>query len=84
MNHVKVLLFAILSDKAGARSVELDVSATMTIGELKGQVVARYPALGGLLETSLASINQEYCDDEAEVPGGAEVAFFPPVSGGLS
>jgi MoaE-MoaD fusion protein len=31
---------------------------------------------------SLASVNHEYSGDEAEIPAGAEIAFFPPVSGG--
>jgi molybdopterin converting factor small subunit len=31
---------------------------------------------------TLISINQEYVFDEVVIPPGAEIALFPPVSGG--
>jgi molybdopterin converting factor small subunit len=34
------------------------------------------------VETVLVSINHEFADDEQMIPEGAEVALFPPVSGG--
>ena len=34
------------------------------------------------MEHCLASINHEYRFDESEIPADAEIAFFPPVSGG--
>jgi molybdopterin converting factor small subunit len=30
----------------------------------------------------MAAINREYAADEQVIPEGAEIAFFPPVSGG--
>ena len=82
MNHVTVLFFATLRDKAGLRSDELEIDPGVTIAQLKRLLVAKYPNLGGLMEHCLASINHEYCFDEIEIPAGAEIAFFPPVSGG--
>ncbi len=81
-NHVKVLFFATLRDKAGTRSTELDVQDGATIGLIKTLLVSEYPGLAGLMEHCLASINHEYRFDESEIPEKAEIAFFPPVSGG--
>lgn len=82
MNHIKVLFFATLRDKAGTRSAELDLQAGATIADLKMRLVTEYPNLNGLMEHCLASINHEYRFDESEIQSDAEVAFFPPVSGG--
>lgn len=82
MNHIKVLFFATLRDKAGMRSAELELEPGATIAELKARLVQEYPNLGGIMEHCLASINHEYRFDESEIQGDAEVAFFPPVSGG--
>jgi len=37
------------------------------------------PALGGSV---LVSVNREFAFDDQIIPEGAEVALFPPVSGG--
>ncbi len=82
MNHVTVLFFATLRDKAGVRSASLDLEPGATIGNLKTALVEKFPNLDGLMEHCLASINHEYRFDESEIPDAAEIAFFPPVSGG--
>lgn len=46
-------------------------------------VAERFPQVApALVDTVLVSINREYADDEQIIPEGAEVALFPPVSGG--
>lgn len=83
MNKIKVLFFATLRDKAGTRAAELEIEPGTTIGALKTQVLDRFPKIEArLMEHCLASINHEYRFDEAIIPADAEVAFFPPVSGG--
>jgi molybdopterin converting factor subunit 1 len=82
MVAVKVLFFATLRDKAGVRSVELELEPGTTIAQLKTLLIVQFPNLNGLMEHCLASINHEYQFDEVEIPGQAEIAFFPPVSGG--
>jgi sulfur-carrier protein len=82
VNHITVLFFATLRDKAGLRSVELEIDPGVTIAQLKRLLVVKYPNLDGLMAHCLASINHEYRFDEAEIPTGCEIAFFPPVSGG--
>ena len=45
MNKIKVLFFATLRDRAGTKSVELDVPADMTVQALKEKLAGDYPNL---------------------------------------
>ena len=82
MNKIKVLFFATLRDRAGTKSVEFEVSADMTVRALKDKLAGDYPNLKESMKTVLVSVNKEYSFDEAAIPQNAEVALFPPVSGG--
>ena len=82
MNHVKLLFFATLRDRAGTKSIELDVPDEMTIEGLKDKLVSDIPSLKDSMKSVLITINREYAFDEAIVPPNAEIGMFPPVSGG--
>ena len=82
MNQVKVLLFATLRDYVGARSVDLELPAGTTIAGLEELLVARYPRLEKVRGSMMAAIDRVYAADEQVIPDQAEIAFFPPVSGG--
>jgi molybdopterin converting factor subunit 1 len=82
MNRVKLLFFATLRDRAGTRSMELDVSFDLTIQGLKDKIAQEYPNLKDSMSSVLITINREYAFDEAVIPPNAELAMFPPVSGG--
>jgi molybdopterin converting factor subunit 1 len=82
VNHVKVLFFATLRDRLGARSVDLDIPSGSTVGTLKSELTARYPVLKELIGHALIAVNREYVFDPSVIPADAEVALFPPVSGG--
>ena len=82
MNHIKLLFFATIRDRAGTKSIEMDIPADMTILELKEKLSTDYPNLKESLHSVLMTINREYAFDEAVVPPTAEIALFPPVSGG--
>lgn len=82
MNHVKLLFFATLRDRAGTKSIELDIAPDLTIGGLKEKVSAEYPNLKDSMSSVLITINREYAFDDALIPQDAELAMFPPVSGG--
>jgi len=82
MNHVKLLFFATLRDRAGMRSMELDIPLDLTIQDLKEKISNDYPNLKESMKSVLITINREYAFDEAVIPQNAEVAMFPPVSGG--
>ena len=82
MNRVKLLFFATLRDRAGAKSVELDIPSDLTVQGLKEKISTEYPTLKESMSSVLITINREYAFDEAIIPSNAELAMFPPVSGG--
>jgi len=82
MNHVKLLFFATIRERAGTKSVEVDVSDDLTIQGLKDKLSVDYPNLKESLKSVLITINREYAFDEAVIPPNAEIGMFPPVSGG--
>ncbi|MBE0669539.1 MAG: MoaD/ThiS family protein [Anaerolineales bacterium] len=82
MNHIKLLFFATIRDRAGTKSLEMDIPANMTIQGLKDRLSTDYPNLKDSMKSVLITINREYAFDEAVVPANAEIGMFPPVSGG--
>ena len=82
MNHVKLLFFATIRDRAGTKSIELDIPEDLTIQGLKDKLVNDIPNLKESMKSVLITINREYAFDEAVVPLNAEIGMFPPVSGG--
>jgi len=82
MNRVKLLFFATLRDRAGTKSMELEIPSELTVQGLKEKLSVEYPRLKESMSSVLITINREYAFDEAVIPSGAELAMFPPVSGG--
>jgi molybdopterin converting factor subunit 1 len=82
MNEITVLFFATLRQQVGSKAVKMTVPETMDVGSLKQQLSRDFPDLQPSLGTVLVAINREYAFDEAIIPPQAEVALFPPVSGG--
>ncbi|MBN2117653.1 MAG: molybdopterin converting factor subunit 1 [Anaerolineales bacterium] len=82
MNRVKLLFFATLRDRAGTKSMELDIPADLTVQGLKDKISDEYPNLKDSMSSVIITIDREYASDEAVIPPNAELALFPPVSGG--
>ncbi len=82
MNHIKLLFFATLRDRAGSKSMELDIPPDLTVQGLKDKLSSEYPTLKESMSSVLVTINREYAFDDAVIPNNAELAMFPPVSGG--
>jgi molybdopterin converting factor subunit 1 len=82
MNQVKLLFFATLRDRAGTKSMELDIPPDLTVQGLKDKISKEYPNLKESMSSVLITINREYAFDDAIIPLNAELAMFPPVSGG--
>jgi MoaE-MoaD fusion protein len=79
---VKLLFFATFKEKAGVPQAELDLPENALVADLKKRIVERFPQMAPLIDHALVSVNQNYAFDDDPVPAGAEVALFPPVSGG--
>ena len=82
MNHIKLLFFATIRERAGTKFVEMDVFDDLTILGLKDKLSTDYPNLKESMKSVLITINREYAFDEAVIPQNAEIGMFPPVSGG--
>ena len=80
---INLLFFATLRSLTELKSLELELPSESRVSDLKLLVAERFPQVEpALVDTVLVSINREYADDEQIIPDGAEVALFPPVSGG--
>jgi molybdopterin synthase sulfur carrier subunit len=81
---VQVRYFAALREAlGGAEAVELPAGAT--VAALRDTLLARGGRHAELLARGRAvrcALNQAMCDEAAALADGAEVAFFPPVTGG--
>lgn len=82
MNKVNLLFFATLKDLAGTRHTEVELEPGTDVAALKAWLPERFPKLRPALTSVLVSVNREYAFDQDVIPEGAEVALFPPVSGG--
>jgi molybdopterin synthase sulfur carrier subunit len=84
MSTVNVRYFASLREALGAGEA-VDLPGDTTLGALRDLLIGRSPAHAAVLARGKAlrcALNQTLSDESALVPPGAEVAFFPPVTGG--
>jgi molybdopterin converting factor small subunit len=79
--RVSVLLFARYREAAGRESIEVEVPADATLGQVWEQVRSALPALGPEARPLLAC-DRSYARLDRVIRGGEEIAAFPPVSGG--
>jgi molybdopterin converting factor subunit 1 len=82
VNQVTTLFFATLRDRAGVKSVELQIPPKTNVSQFKSILTNRYPVLVDIIDHMLVVINHEYVFDDAIIPDHAEIGLFPPVSGG--
>lgn len=80
--NVSVQLFARARDLAGSERVMLDLPDGARVADLRAALAADHPGLRPLVPNLHVAVNQEYATDDSPVPADAEVACFPPVSGG--
>ncbi|HJS28111.1 MAG TPA: molybdenum cofactor biosynthesis protein MoaE [Anaerolineales bacterium] len=82
MNQITIRFFATFKDRAGTSETRLDLPDGAAVAELKARLGDLFPALAPALGSALVSVNREYAFDQDVLPEAAEVALFPPVSGG--
>lgn len=84
MTVVRLRYFASLREALGPGE-EVTIMPGLTLGQLRDQLIARGGRHAEVLARGRAlrcALNQVMADESALVPAGAEVAFFPPVTGG--
>jgi len=80
---VSVRLFAILRERAGRDSVEIELPEGATVGDAFERL-AETPGLGELVERMplRMAVNREYAGEATTISAGDELAVIPPISGG--
>ena len=82
--NLTVRYFASIREALGPGE-SLQVAAGATVGSVRDVLIARGAAHAVALARGRAlrsALNQALCDEGALVAEGAEIAFFPPVTGG--
>jgi molybdopterin synthase sulfur carrier subunit len=78
----RVQMFAVARQLSGREAVELNLPDAATLADLRAALAVEVPPLKHLMPHLMFAINTEYASDEAIIPGGADIACIPPVSGG--
>jgi len=81
---IQIRYFASLRETLGAQEA-LDMPAGSTLGALRDVLIGRSPRHAEALARGRAvrcALAQRMCDEGTALADGAEVAFFPPVTGG--
>lgn len=78
---IKLLAFGIAADIFETRSLELELIADGTVGDLRKMLGEQYPQLKQLNSYAIA-LNNSYAMDSERIQTIDEVAILPPVSGG--
>ena len=81
---IQLRYFASIREAIGTGSETVETAAA-TLAALRDELIARGGAHAEVLARGRAvrvSLNQTMADESAALAEGAEVAFFPPVTGG--
>jgi sulfur-carrier protein len=81
---ITVRYFASLREALGGGET-LDIAAGDNVASVRDALLRRSPVHAEALDRKRAlrcALNQTLCDESAVLAQGAEVAFFPPVTGG--
>jgi MoaE-MoaD fusion protein len=80
--QIKVLFFASFKERTGVKNVEIELTVETTVLEFKNIIVDHFPVLRPYIPVMIVSVNRNFAFDQDRIPESAEVALFPPVSGG--
>src|SRR5215831_13116801 len=81
--RVKVLFFGMLKDIVGRVEEQIDLSPGARLSTVFDHYAGRFPRLRDMAGSIVMARNQEFSGLSTAVTEGDEVAFLPPVSGGL-
>lgn len=83
MTRLTIKLFATLRERARAAELSREFPDGTTVGEIWSRLLGEFPALGGHHDGVAFAVNQEYVREDFRPRNDDEVAFIPPVSGGV-
>jgi len=79
---LRVLLFAVLRERLGKTSVDVELDGAPTVAALRALFSARHPELAPIIARVAVAVGHDYARDSDVIPEGAEVALIPPIAGG--
>jgi MoaE-MoaD fusion protein len=81
---VRVRFFAILRERAGTESIEVDLAEGATVADAI-RALSELPALTGVLDRLpvAMAVNREYATTDTRLVAQDELALIPPISGGV-
>ena len=82
LHSYKILLFAMLREKAGDSIVVNLAQSEVTVQDLVAGCAAQFPQLKPWLAHTKIAVNQAYATNDMIVRPEDEIAFIPPVAGG--
>jgi len=80
--NIKVLVFAHIKELIGSGSIDIELNEGATGNDLLQKMESSFPQIKDHRKYLKLSMNGEYLDGETTIVRDAEIAIFPPVSGG--
>ncbi|MDC0273193.1 MoaD/ThiS family protein [Planctomycetaceae bacterium] len=80
--NVTIKLFAQARDLAGTSQTNLSLNEGESVKQMLASLIEEHPALSQIQGNLLVAVNNEYVSSNSLIPTNAEIACFPPVSGG--
>src|SRR5580658_9189964 len=80
---VTVKFFATLRERAKTSELRREFASGTTVGQMWRSLREEFPQLQGHAGSVSFAVNHEYVKDDFHPRDGDEVAFIPPVSGGI-
>lgn len=81
--QVRVLFFGMLKDLVGHASDQCEFPPGANLKSVFESYADRHPGLRDLAPSIVIARNQEFAEPSSRLEDGDEIAFLPPVSGGL-
>ncbi len=80
--NVDVIFFALARELVGQEQLSVELENSATIKDLRVRLAEVAPSLSKVLPQLYMAVGENYVDDATPLIPGAQVACFPPVSGG--
>ena len=79
---VTVKFWSYFRDHTKCESTEIELPDGATLAEAHANVLAQFPALAEMKNSTLKAVGVDYQDNNFVLSNGDEVSLFPPVQGG--
>ena len=82
--RARILFFGILKEIAGRSAEDAEFPEGADLGTVFNSYAAKFPPFRNMAASIVVARNQEFAPLSAKLADGDEVAFLPPVSGGIA